>query len=135
MEVERACLSANCGLGKYWLVECVEQTFTANPVHLTLGSVAPGAGAAALGPTLMGLARLNQTEIALSGIALMSTVTSWLVEAKAVLAMPAIEMLTAGSPRSGIRVGLLIFGASKSATLMPQVLIHPRDISLDTLVI
>lgn len=49
-DIQRACLQrGNFHKGIYWAAECVQETFTAEQLHLTMTSVAPGAGFVAVG--------------------------------------------------------------------------------------
>jgi hypothetical protein len=96
-----ACKWANLGVGKYWLLECLEEVFSADPVHLGLNTIAPGAGTVAAGPILHWVPRFERTELVISGAALISTDTSWLFQGQAIIAVPTINRIMraqAGSP-------------------------------------
>jgi hypothetical protein len=91
VDMERACLQrANLEFGKYWLMQCIEEVFTSDPYHLSIGSIAPGAGTVAVGPAFTEIPRINRTEMLLTGSALISTDTSWQVQTQAVFAIPAL---------------------------------------------
>jgi hypothetical protein len=89
-DIEQACIQGNFGVGKYWLIQCLQEAFTAYPTHLALGTIAPGAGTAALGLTVSKILPLNNAEVILSNEALISTDTSWLAQSQALVSFPAL---------------------------------------------
>ena len=94
-DLETSCFQrANLTFGKYWLLECLQEVFTADPVHLTLGTIAPGAGTVALGPSFTMIPRSNRLESMITGSAVISTDTSWLFQAQAVIAVPSVPGAT-----------------------------------------
>jgi len=91
-DLQRSCFErANLGYGKYWLIECFEEIFNADPVHLKVATIAPGAGTLAIGPEWEMIPRINRTEMVFSATALVSDDTSWLVRAQAVVAVPKVR--------------------------------------------
>jgi hypothetical protein len=101
VDMERACLQrANVGFGKYWLMQCLEEVFTSDPSHLSIGTIAPGAGTLAVGPAFTEIPRINRTEMLLTGFALISTDTSWQFQTQAVFAMPAMGQLALKSAQT-----------------------------------
>jgi hypothetical protein len=88
-DVKRACFErANLQKGIHWLEECVQETFTAEPFHITLTSVAPGAGTAALGPGFGMVPRINHLEFLLAGAVAVSADGSTIGQAQATFAFP-----------------------------------------------
>jgi hypothetical protein len=117
-DIIQSCGNANFGTGKYWLVQCLQEPFTAYPVHVTLGSIAPGAGTAALGLNASWILPINTSEIQLSSEALMSTDTSWLVQTQALIATPTLTFKVKRSTSPPHRVtGLGVGGLLEQAHL------------------
>src|SRR5215469_14928064 len=77
--------------GRYWLLQCVQEVLTADPFHLGIGTLAPGAGLFAGGPAYAHIPRWNRIETALSASILVSNDTSWLAQGQMVLALPSIK--------------------------------------------
>ena len=124
-----SCSWANLNTGKYWLGECLEEIFKADPVHLGLKTIAPGAGTVAAGPILTWIPRNQRREIVLSGAALISTDTSWLAQAQAVIAFPTIRRMMvsrAGHP------GRDRYGAQSSALQKDAMLDAKASLTLRT---
>jgi hypothetical protein len=120
-DLEQSCLRANFGNGKYWLIQCLQEVFTAYPAHLTIGTIAPGAGTVALGPNFARVLPMNNADLILSTEALVSTDTSWLVQTQAVYAFPPLGQTTlASSSRMGRRDGLSAKGLAKESELDAQ---------------
>jgi len=115
-DLKQSCSLANLGTGKYWLIECLQQIFTAYPAHVKMGTIAPGAGTLALGPTVSEILPINRTEIDMSASALLSTDTSWLLQGQAVFAIPAFGHAAHSGRRAGER-GLLSEWAARRAQL------------------
>lgn len=97
-DITQSCGNANFGAGEYWLVQCLQQAFSAYPIHLTIGSIAPGAGTAALGFTASKVVPINSSEVVLSTEGLMSTDTSWLIQSQAVFAVPTFALKIKRTP-------------------------------------
>src|SRR5260370_19520491 len=73
-DIRRACIErGNFHKGIHWLEECVQEMFTAEPVHVTLTSVAPGAGLAAFGPGFGKVVRIRHFEFLLASSGAIST--------------------------------------------------------------
>ena len=72
----------------YWLAECVQELFSTEPVHLTLGSIAPGAGLVAFGLGASHPQRFGQSEFLTSGSAVYSTDGSFLLRGAVTFALP-----------------------------------------------
>jgi hypothetical protein len=88
-------IQQSCGketfLGRYWLLQCVQELLTAEPLHIGIGTLAPGAGVFAGGPAYAYIPRWNRLETSLSGSVLVSTDSSWLAQGQVVVAMPTIK--------------------------------------------
>jgi hypothetical protein len=72
----------------YWLAECIQEIFSTDPVHLALGTVAPGAGILAYGLGLSHPLRLGQSEFLTRGSAVTSTDASLLLRGAVTFALP-----------------------------------------------
>ena len=65
-DIRRACFErGNFHKGIHWLEECMQEMFTAESLHVTLTSVAPGAGQAAFGPGYGHVLRFGHTDFIL----------------------------------------------------------------------
>jgi hypothetical protein len=89
-DITESCGWANLSTGKYWLIQCLQEAFTAYPAHLVLGTIAPGSGTVAVGPNYTKSFPFVNSEIALSSEALISTDTSWLLQTQALMSFPAL---------------------------------------------
>lgn len=88
-DIRRACIErGNFHKGIHWLEECIQEMFTAEPVHVTLTSVAPGAGLAAFGPGVLQVERIQHFEFLLAGTAAISTDGSYVAAAQMTFALP-----------------------------------------------
>jgi hypothetical protein len=88
-DMRRACLErGNFHEGIHWLEECVQEMFTAEPFHVTLTSVAPGAGLAAFGPALSQDIRTAHLEFLLASSLAVSTDGSYVGAAQVMFALP-----------------------------------------------
>lgn len=72
----------------YWLAECVQELFSTDPVHLTVGTIAPGAGIFAFGLGAGQPLRFGQSEFIASGSAVASTDGSFLLRGALTFALP-----------------------------------------------
>lgn len=89
MDIERACIErANLHGGVHWLEECVQEMFTADPFHVTLTSVAPGAGLAAFGPAFAWEIPYLSFDTIFSALAAVSTDGSTVGQAQITFALP-----------------------------------------------
>ena len=94
-DVELSCITRhNLKFGKYWLLECLQEAFAGDPYHLAIGTIAPGAGTFAAGPAFTFLPHMGRAEGIVSGSAVLSTDTSWLIQTQAVFAVPSIPGTT-----------------------------------------
>jgi hypothetical protein len=92
-DMRRACLErGNFHKGIHWLEECVQEIFTATPVHIAFTSVAPGAGTAAFGVGAGKLVRFSHTDFILTGISAVSDDGSYVTGAQAAFALPALRL-------------------------------------------
>jgi len=88
-DIRRACIErGNFHKGIHWLEECVQEMFTAEPFHVTLTSVAPGAGLAAFGPALGQDIRVAHLDFLLVSSLAVSTDGSYVGTAQATFALP-----------------------------------------------
>jgi hypothetical protein len=87
-DIRRACGYANLGKGIHWLEECAQEAFTADTGHVTLTSVAPGAGWVAFGPGAGTHFRGLGREFMVAGSAAFSTDGSYLGQAQMTFALP-----------------------------------------------
>lgn len=72
----------------YWLAECIQELFSTDPVHFTVGTIAPGAGTFAFGLGAGRPMRLGQAEFISSGSAVTSTDGSFLLRGAVIIALP-----------------------------------------------
>jgi hypothetical protein len=72
----------------YWLAECVQELFTTDPVAVTLGTVAPGAGIVAYGLGISHPLRMGQTEFLPGGEFVRSTDGSFLLRNSITIGLP-----------------------------------------------
>jgi len=111
-DMKRACLErANFHKGIHWLEECVQETFTAEPFHIALTSIAPGAGTAALGPGFGMVPRTNHFEFLLAGTAAVSADGSNVEQVQATFAFPSrgLTRLDDTAPTAVDKFGLHAF--------------------------
>jgi hypothetical protein len=88
-DIRRACIErGNFHKGIHWLEECVQEMFTAEPVHVTLTSVAPGAGLAAFGPAFGKVIPIGHFDFLLASSAAVSTDGSYVGAAQVTFALP-----------------------------------------------
>ncbi|PYU01306.1 MAG: hypothetical protein DMG38_04625 [Acidobacteria bacterium] len=88
-DIRRACLErGNFHKGIHWLEECVQEMFTAEPFHVTLSSVAPGAGLAAFGPALGQDIRIAHLDFLFASSLAASTDGSYVGAAQVTFALP-----------------------------------------------
>jgi hypothetical protein len=88
-DIRRACFErGDFHKGIRWLEECAQELFTADTAHLTLTSVAPGAGLAAFGPGFGKVQRIRRFEFVMAGTAAMSNDGSSVGQAKMTFALP-----------------------------------------------
>jgi hypothetical protein len=88
-DMRRACLQrGNFQKGIHWFEECMQELFTAEPVHITLTTVAPGAGVAGFGPGFGYVLRPYRTELLLSGTAAVSNDGSYIAQIQTMFALP-----------------------------------------------
>lgn len=88
-DIEQSCGKASFE-GRFWLLQCVQEFLTADPYHVGIGALAPGAGLFAGGPAYAHIPRWNRVEASMSASILFSTDTSWLAQAQAVIAVPSM---------------------------------------------
>lgn len=103
-DIRHACLErGNFHQGIHWLEECIQEMFTAEPFHVTLTSVAPGAGLAAFGPALSQDIRLAHLDFLLASSLAVSTDGSYVGAAQVMFALPTRSFfeLSEDSTRSG----------------------------------
>jgi hypothetical protein len=108
-DIRRACYQrGNFHKGIHWLEECAQEMFTADEEHLTLTSVAPGAGLAAFGPGMGKVQRIGRIEFVMAASAAMSTDGSTIGQAKMTFALPtrsfAQKALHSSQEKYGMRV-------------------------------
>jgi len=108
----------------YWLAECIQEMFSTEPVHLTIGTVAPGAGILAYGVGLSHERRFGQQEVLASGSAVRSTDGSFLLRGAITFALPPLGVadVSHDSARFGSRsrspvAGISTLDAKASLTL------------------
>lgn len=88
-DIRRACIErGNFHEGIHWLEECVQEMFTAEPFHVTLTSIAPGAGIAAFGPAYSMVPRIRSFEFLLSGTAAVANDGSYIGRVEMTFALP-----------------------------------------------
>jgi hypothetical protein len=88
-DIRRACIErGNFHKGIHWLEECVQEMFTAEPVHVTLTSVAPGAGLAGFGPAFGRVIRIQHFDFLLASSAAVSTDGSYVGTAQITFTLP-----------------------------------------------
>jgi hypothetical protein len=91
-DIRRACFErGNFHKGIHWLEECTQEMFTAESLHVTLTSVAPGAGLAAFGPGYGHVLRFAHTDFILDTSAAISTDASYVGAAQVTFALPALR--------------------------------------------
>jgi hypothetical protein len=88
-DIRRACFErGNFHTGIHWLEECVQEMFTAEPFHVTLTSVAPGAGIVAFGPAFGEAIPIGHSDFLLSSSAAVSTDGSYIGTTQIMFALP-----------------------------------------------
>lgn len=88
-DIRRACIErANLHTGIHWIEECFQEGFTAEPFHVTLTPVAPGAGIVGLGPGFGLTPRIRHLEFLMLGKAVISNDGSTLAELQSTFALP-----------------------------------------------
>ncbi len=88
-DIKRACFErADFQKGFHWLEECIQESFTADRLHLTLTSVAPGAGILAVGPGSGTVLRGKGLEFIVATTAAISTDGSTIGQAQMTFALP-----------------------------------------------
>ena len=88
-DLRRSCLQRDLlKHADYWLAECIQELFSTDPVHLTIGSVEPGAGTFAYGLGLSAVQRLGQMEFLGTDTIVRSTDGSFLINGGLTLALP-----------------------------------------------
>lgn len=89
-DMRRACIErANLRTGVHWMEECFQELFTAQPLHIAISPVAPGAGIVGLGPGLGFRPRVGSFEFILLGKGIVSNDGSNLQELQMTFALPA----------------------------------------------
>jgi hypothetical protein len=96
----------SCGHpGIYQILQCAQEFFTADGPHLTIGTIAPGAGSVAGGLMYSHIPRIDRIETSLSASLIFSTDSSWLAQAQAVIALPPVlgtrRFLSSRTPDAG----------------------------------
>jgi hypothetical protein len=92
-DIRRACIErGNFHKGIHWLEECIQEMFTAEPVHVTMTTVAPGAGIAAFGPGFGRDVRIKHFDFLLLGSAAVSSDGSYVGAAQVTFAVPAYSL-------------------------------------------
>lgn len=88
-DMRRACLERdNFQKGIHWFEECLQELFTAQPIHIALTTVAPGAGTAAFGPAFSYVVRPYRFEFLLSGTGAVAEDGSYITQAHTTFAIP-----------------------------------------------
>jgi hypothetical protein len=88
-DMRRACLERNnFQKGIHWLEECMQELFNAQPMHIALTTVAPGAGTAGFGPSVNYVVRPYRFEFLLRGTAAVSEDGSYITQAQTIFALP-----------------------------------------------
>ncbi|PYU19088.1 MAG: hypothetical protein DMG32_25115, partial [Acidobacteria bacterium] len=88
-DTRRACIERdNLHKGIHWFEECMQELFTAQPIHIALTTVAPGAGVAGFGPAVNYVVRPYRFEFLLSGTAAVSDDGSYITQVKTTFALP-----------------------------------------------
>ena len=90
-DLRRACFQRDLMKhADYWLAECVQELFSTEPVHLTVGSIAPGAGSFAYGLGLSDVQRMGRMEFLATGSAVRSSDGSFLLDGNLTFALPTL---------------------------------------------
>jgi hypothetical protein len=88
-DLQRSCFQrANFASGKHWLEECLQELFAAQPFHLTVNTIAPGAGIAAFGGAFSLIQRFDGFEFMPSALGLVSTDGSFLAQTQLTFVLP-----------------------------------------------
>jgi len=91
-DIRRACIErGNFHKGVHWLEECVQEMFTASPVHVTMTSIAPGAGTAAFGPGIGKTQRIYHWDFILAGTAAIADDGSYVTAAQITFGLPSLS--------------------------------------------
>ena len=89
VDMRRACLDrGNFHKGIHWFEECIQELFSADPVHIAVTFVSPGAGTAAFGLGFAEVPRIRAYEFLINGVAAVSTDGSYITQLQATLALP-----------------------------------------------
>jgi len=89
VDLQRSCIErGNFHKGVHWLEECVQELFTMSPVHVTMTSIAPGAGIGAFGPGLAKTQRIYHWDFVLTGTAAVSDDGSYVTAAQITFGLP-----------------------------------------------
>ena len=92
VDIQRACFErGNFHKGIHWLEECVQEMFTAQPVHVTATSIAPGAGTGAFGPGFGWVQRIYHWDFILAGAAAISEDGSYVGSAQMTFGLPSVR--------------------------------------------
>lgn len=93
-DIRRACIErGNFHKGIHWLEECIQEMFTAEGGHVTLTSVAPGAGIAAFGPGYATVKRIYHVDYLFASSLAVSTDGSYVGVAQATFGLPTREFV------------------------------------------
>jgi len=92
-DIERACFErGNFHKGIHWLEECIQEMFTAEDFHVTMTSVAPGAGIVAFGPGYSKEEYHFHTQFIVETSAAVSTDASYVGAAQITFAIPSLSL-------------------------------------------
>ena len=103
-DLRRSCFArSSLAHPNYWLAECVQELLTTDPVHFTMGTIAPGAGIFAYGLGISHPLRMGQTEFLPGGSFIRSTDGSFLLRDSITFGLPtrALSDLSDSAARFG----------------------------------
>jgi hypothetical protein len=104
VDIRRACIErANLHSGIHWVEECLQEAFTAQPIHIAFTPIAPGAGIVGLGPGFGITPRIRSFEFILMGKAVISNDGSTLGQAQMIFALPTPNIFLKDSSLSPIQ--------------------------------